>query len=131
MFIFPYVDSDLGYWYIIWKVNTRNTFCTMLLGVGIWFHVKPELAWMQVNRLGVEGNYVMLPCHSCYIYWTWRSKNVGSLKSSYGGKGVKPQRGENGEKSKFESVFLLWNFFYIIDLFYQSANDNWMSNCFS
>ena len=28
----------------------------------------------------------MLPCHSCYIYGTWRSKEVGSLKSSYGGK---------------------------------------------
>ena len=27
----------------------------------------------------------MLPCHSCYIYGTWRSKEVGSLKSSYGG----------------------------------------------
>ena len=28
----------------------------------------------------------MLPCHSCYIYGTWRSKEVGGLNSSYGGK---------------------------------------------
>ena len=30
----------------------------------------------------------MVPCHSCYIYTTWRSKEVGSrgvLKSSDGG----------------------------------------------
>ena len=29
----------------------------------------------------------MLPCHSCYICGTWRSKEVGSLKLSYGGEG--------------------------------------------
>ena len=28
----------------------------------------------------------MLPCHSCYIYGTWRNKEVGGLKLSYGGK---------------------------------------------
>ena len=35
----------------------------------------------------------MLSCHSYYIYGTWRSKNVGGLKSSYGGNGGKWQRG--------------------------------------
>ena len=29
----------------------------------------------------------MLPCHSYYICGTWRSKEVGCLKLSYGGKG--------------------------------------------
>ena len=24
MFSFPYVDSDLAYWYIIWKFNTET-----------------------------------------------------------------------------------------------------------
>ena len=28
----------------------------------------------------------MLLCHSCYIYGTWKSKDGGGLKSSYGGK---------------------------------------------
>ena len=28
----------------------------------------------------------MLPSHNCYIYGTWRSKEVGGLNSSYGGK---------------------------------------------
>ena len=28
----------------------------------------------------------MVPCHSCYIYGTWRVKEVGGLNSSYGGK---------------------------------------------
>ena len=28
----------------------------------------------------------MLPFHSCYICGTWRSKQVGGLKLSYGGK---------------------------------------------
>ena len=32
-----------------------------------------------------------LPCHSCFIYGTWRSKEVGGLKPSYGGKGGKPR----------------------------------------
>ena len=42
---FPRVDPDLGYWYIIWKVNTtnrglnlKNTFCTLCLW-GWGFHV--------------------------------------------------------------------------------------------
>ena len=42
MLSFPYVDSELGYWYIIWKVNTRkrgmnlkSILCTMSLWVGI------------------------------------------------------------------------------------------------
>ena len=25
----------------------------------------------------------MLPCHNSYIYGTWKSKEVGDLKSSY------------------------------------------------
>ena len=28
----------------------------------------------------------MLPYNTCYIYGTWRSKEVGGLNSSYGGK---------------------------------------------
>ena len=29
----------------------------------------------------------MIPCHSCCICGTWRSKEVGGLKLSNGGKG--------------------------------------------
>ena len=29
----------------------------------------------------------MLPCHGCYVCGTWRSKEVGGWKLSYGGKG--------------------------------------------
>ena len=43
---FPLIDSDLAYWYIIWKVNTtnralifKNTFCILCLW-GWGFHVK-------------------------------------------------------------------------------------------
>ena len=53
MFCFPYVESDLGYWYITWKVNTKNweknlklrknlkknPFALYLWGWG--FHTKP------------------------------------------------------------------------------------------
>ena len=46
---FPLIDPDLGYWYIIWKVNTtnrglnlKNTFCTLCLW-GWGFHVTPVL----------------------------------------------------------------------------------------
>ena len=28
----------------------------------------------------------MLPCHIYYIYGTWRSKELGDLKSSFGGR---------------------------------------------
>ena len=40
----------------------------------------------------------MLPCHSCYIYRTWRSKELGGSKSLHGGK---LKRG-NYKKSKGE-----------------------------
>ena len=43
----------------------------------------------------------MLPCHSGSIYGTWRRKNVGGLKSSYGGK----EKGGGGASHK-EGVFL-------------------------
>ena len=36
----------------------------------------------------------MWPFHSCYVCGTWRSKEVGGLKLSYGGKGEKPQTRE-------------------------------------
>ena len=35
----------------------------------------------------------MLPCLSCHVYGTWRSKEVEGLMSSYGGKRGKPQKG--------------------------------------
>ena len=36
----------------------------------------------------------MLRCHSCYICGTWRSKEIGDLKLSYGDKGKSHQQGE-------------------------------------
>ena len=36
----------------------------------------------------------MLPCHNCYIYGIWRSKEVKGLKSSYRGKGKSHKGGE-------------------------------------
>ena len=43
----------------------------------------------------------MLSCHSCYICGTWRSKEVGCLKLSYGGNEEKPQtRGTFMERHK-------------------------------
>ena len=43
----------------------------------------------------------MLPCHSCYIYGTWRSKAVGSCKvivwrKAEGGKSQSQMRGVGG-----------------------------------
>ena len=89
-FRFLYVSSDLEYWYFVCKTNTRsrelnlkNTLSDMPLG---WrFHAKP-MAWGQVNKLGIE-KLCVLPCHSCYICGTWKSKEVRGLKSQYGGKG--------------------------------------------
>ena len=42
--------------------------------------------------------------HSCFIYGTWRSKEVGGLKSSYGGK-LREGR-EPHTKSEREGLFL-------------------------
>ena len=36
----------------------------------------------------------MLPCHSCYICETWRSKEEKGLKSSYGGKKKSRKKGK-------------------------------------
>ena len=43
----------------------------------------------------------MLPCHSCYIYGTWRSKEVGGLKSPYGEK----LKGESHKAKGGEGTF--------------------------
>ena len=61
-----------------------------------------SLAWGQVNSLAKwfawwdwgRRKLYMMPCHSCDIYGTWRSKEVGSeevLKSSYMMQDGKPQ----------------------------------------
>ena len=51
---FPLIDPDLGYWYIIWKVNTtnrglnlKNTFCTLCLW-GWGFHVKSVFFFKKI-----------------------------------------------------------------------------------
>ena len=97
MFSFLYVDSDLGYWYIIWKVNTKGgwiweTPFALICLCGLGFHGKP-VAWVQVNRQRLEETVCKLPFHSCYICGTWRSKEVGGLMLSYGGKGKATKRG--------------------------------------
>ena len=38
----------------------------------------------------------MLTCHIYYIYGTWRSKELGDLKSSFGGRGRFLWGGEGG-----------------------------------
>ena len=41
-----------------------------------------------LERVGDWKKLCLVPCHSCYIYGTWRSEEVGRgevLKSSYGG----------------------------------------------
>ena len=109
MFSFLYVDSDLGYWYIIWKVNTKGgwiweTPFALICLCGLGFHGRP-VAWVQVNRQRLEETVCMLPFHGCYIWGTWRSKEVrfnggakrgeqiGGLMLSYGGKGKATKRG--------------------------------------
>ena len=53
----------------------KHPFCTnMSLWVGI--HGK-SVAWGQVNRQRLEETMYILPCHSCYICGSWRSKEVG------------------------------------------------------
>ena len=50
-----------------------------------------SFAWGQLNSLpkrfalGYWGRRKlrMVPCHSCYIYGTWRSKEVGKLGELY------------------------------------------------
>ena len=42
----------------------------------------------------------MLPCHSCYIYGTWRGKEVGEFKVMEGSKG-----GGQSHKVKGENNF--------------------------
>ena len=89
MFSFLYVHSDLGYWYIIWKVNTRNrgmnlrnTLCTKFASAGRNFmgSLWPGGKWIGKGK----RKLCMLHCHSCYYCGTWGSKEVGGLKLSYG-----------------------------------------------
>ena len=80
MFSFLYVNSSLGYWYIIWKVNTRNS------GMNLRNTLCTNMPLGQVNRQWLDET-MHVACHSCYICDTWRSKDVGGLKLWYGGKG--------------------------------------------
>ena len=68
--ICPFIDPDLGYWYIIWKVNTtsrglnlKNTFCTLCLW-GWGFHVKSVFFFLKKKYSGdlffdvlIRGSY--------------------------------------------------------------------------
>ena len=84
MFSFCYVDSDPGYWYVIWKVNTRNrvinlriTLCTnMPLWVGISWKACGLGAseWKQVRP-----NYACCLAMVVIFCGTWRSRGVGSV----------------------------------------------------
>ena len=61
----------------------------------------------------------MLPCHSCYIYGTWRSKAVGSCKvivwrKAEGGKSQSQMRGVGGGGG---ALFMGQ---FILQLFYQN-----------
>ena len=84
IFNFLYIDSHLGYWYIIWKVNIRNTgmnlrntlFALICLWVGI--------SCMQSQW--PRGKWIDKGCCLVIICGTWRSKR-GFLNLSYRGKG--------------------------------------------
>ena len=52
----------------------------------------------------------MLPCHSLYIYGTWRSKYTGSLKSMRGGK---MKRGSQNVKGA--SYIYIYIYIYELD----------------
>ena len=45
------------------------------MSTGRW-KVKSLAKEVYLGRLGVEGNYIMVPCQSCNIYGTWSSKEV-------------------------------------------------------
>ena len=97
MFNFLYINSHLGYWYIIWKVNTRNsgmnlrnTLFVQICLCGWGFHGK-QVAWGQLNKQRLEWTRYMLPCHSFYSCGTWRSKEVGFFKVIIRREGGKPQ----------------------------------------
>ena len=57
--VFPLIYPDLGYWYVIWKVNTTNrglnskiTFCTVYLW-GWGFHVKSVFFFKKVIKVPI------------------------------------------------------------------------------
>ena len=65
-------------------MNLRNTlFCT---NIPLWVGISWKAYGLrQVNRQRLE-EICMLPCHNCYVCGTWRSKEVGGINLSYGGK---------------------------------------------
>ena len=65
------------YWSDFWKrYNLEGVHWCVDWGLTWWV----SLAWGQVNRLRVGGNFCMLPCHSCYIYGSWGSQEVEEFK---------------------------------------------------
>ena len=95
MFSFPFVDSDLGYWYITWKVNTRNrgmnlknTLCTMPPWVGISCKICLLFWYFQLWATLWCLNYRALL--NLPNYWTdsWRRYNLKGVGVSMGSWGV-------------------------------------------
>ena len=73
MFSFFHVDLELGYWYIIWKVNTKNRglilkniFCALCLW-GWGFHAKPAFFNILSGDLLEKVKF-----KSCLLMCWWR-----------------------------------------------------------
>ena len=93
---FPYVDHDLGYWYIIWKVKScvhyflsnfysfTNVSPSKTTKKCFLFHQKSSFHTQDIQMLvffcflETKGwrKLCMVPFHNCYIYGTWRSKEM-------------------------------------------------------
>ena len=82
MFSFTHVDPGLGYWHIIWNVNTRNrrlnlknTLCTLCLwGVGWRFLAKPVFfITIFCGDLHFDGLIIGL-CQICLVIGQTKEK---------------------------------------------------------
>ena len=100
MFCFPYVESDLGYWYITWKVNTKNwdmnlkknPFALYLWGWG--FHTKPPFLNIFSTNPHFDGlNTARTLCQTCLLVSLCMLPIYATFKTIIWVKRVKPQSG--------------------------------------
>ena len=112
---FPLMDPDLGYWYIIWKVNTtnrglnlNNTFCTLC----IWdwgFHAKSVFFFIKT----VVVTYSLMSwLKASFRFMCLRArlmeKWVKELHSKSEGSWVKPRLPVTLGSNNYQTQWLRW-----------------------
>ena len=113
--VFPLTDPDLGYWYIIWKVNTTNrvlnlksTFCTLCLW-GWEFHVKSVFFFKKNYSGDLFLDVLIGSFRFTYLRDRLMEKWVKALHWESEGSWLKPGLLVTLGSNKYQTQWLRWH----------------------